>query len=108
MKALQQSINKCRLRLSSNDKRNFEAIADELEKITNQISDQIEVDEENENSDTAALARTLSSLAAQLRGEWEDEVVFDFNQSLYYTAKGTYLSPFLSIISIDLFLIRIY
>lgn len=79
MKTLQQSINEGRLRLSSNDRRNFKAIADELEKITSQISDWIEVDEENENSDTVALARTLSSLAAQLRGEWEDEVVFDFN-----------------------------
>lgn len=79
MKTLQQSINEGRLRLSSNDKRNFKAIADELEKITNQISNWIEVDEENENSDTTALAHTLSLLAAQLRGEWEDEVVFDFN-----------------------------
>ena len=79
MKALKQSINEGRLRLSSNDGRNFKAIADELEKITSRISDWIEVDEENENSDTATLAHTLSLLAAQLRGEWEDEVVFDFN-----------------------------
>lgn len=65
-------------KLTNNDKTNFATIADELDKITGDISDWMEENAENEDSDTAALAHLLSNVAAQLRGEWSDEIVFNF------------------------------
>lgn len=63
-------------KLTDDDKKNFEIIANALDNITNEISDWMEKDEANEDSDTAAFAHQLSHVAGILRSEWPDEVVF--------------------------------
>lgn len=63
-----------RPRWSNNDNKNKEIIADMIEEITSSISDWAELDEKNENSDTANWAHILSNIASKLRGEWPDEI----------------------------------
>lgn len=80
MKSLTEKINETlKLNyLSSDDETNFELVAKELDNITSEISKWMEQDKENESSDTAALAHLLSNVAAQLRGDWKEEIVFNF------------------------------
>lgn len=65
-------------RLTNNDKKNFAIVADALANIVSELSDWMEMDEENEYSDTADLAHSLSNLRDQLRGEWPEEITFNF------------------------------
>lgn len=78
MKNLNTYINES-ADFSSNDKRNFKTVANQISKIVSNLSTWIESNDENEDSDTAALAHQLNNLAAQLRGELSEKVVFNFN-----------------------------
>lgn len=64
--------------LTSDDKKNFHLIANELHKITAEVSNWLERDEKNEDSDTSSLAHQLSLLADQLEGEWDEEITFAY------------------------------
>ena len=73
-------LNECILgnRLTNNDKKNFKIIAAAIDNIVTEISRWVEMSEDNYDSDTCDLGKTLSNLAAQLRGEWNEPVKFKF------------------------------
>lgn len=84
MKNLSESINfvneakisELHRLLSKKEKKNFELIGDLIDDIASEVSEWSEDNDVDMDSDTVTLARQLSNLAAQLRGEWDEPVEF--------------------------------
>lgn len=76
--SINESIFKSRL--TDDDKKNYAIIADAISSIVSEIGKWMEMSDDNEMSDTGSLARQLDSLVSKLRGESDDEVVFDFDK----------------------------
>lgn len=80
MKAINDYINESGLtrKLTTIDEKNLLIVADEIEEIVKQISKWVEQNEDNEGTNTDTLGRLLDHVVGQLRGEWDEEIIFDF------------------------------